>query len=382
MAWPTEVPPLNNLDQTTDKPIDARADILTLAQLVTQIIVAKGLANGVADLDADILIPQNRLPIVPVERGGGGGTTPTENRRNWNMGDAAKEDVNVANGVAGLNADKELKQQLKGAAAANQSHVNFADGSWGPPFPDTSGWITQAMLNTANGSVSGGNVGSLGNVVLPGGKYGFYPQVKRGNEAIVKTVISANATQTWTTRIAFEITSAGDLGQARQEYVQSSPPYNLGDGDVPLFIFAAFRDKQIVGLWEAQDPPWALNGPTLISGKYAGLQLLTREELADPFIREPYIEKLIAGDLEPVAEGQELKQFDMPEIPSPFDDDVAVALIDPVGDECLRLAEMGRCGYNLGELVLSGDLVIGNEPLKRCGPPGVPCVPIRWKRTS
>lgn len=373
MAWPTDRTNQDNVNDPLDLPAFAREDIREHMDLTDSILDARGVANGVCDLDQNILIPLSRVPVVDISRGGTGATNESAARNALGLGSAATKDVNVASGVANLNVDKEVRQMYKGAAAANPGHVLYANGSWAAPYPTSAGWITQAMLKTASGTVTGGSVGFPSTLTLPGGKYGFYPQVREDGDVIM-TVISGGLNDSWTTRIGFEV-SAGGEGRARQEYVQSSPPYDLGDGQVPLFIFVGFRDGEIVGTYEAPEPPWALNGPTDI---HSGLRMLSAAELADPYIREPYLDKLMSGEWEPVAEGMELKNFDMPAVPHPFDADVDAVLIDPVGDECLRLFELQRHGYAIADFIYSGALQISNTPLNRCAPPGVTVVQAKW----
>lgn len=378
MAFPTVPVNTGNTDATSDVPRDARPDILDLMQKFNQMMASYGESSGIAALGSTGDVPLSAIPVVDISRGGTNATSAGGARTNLGLGNAATKDVNIASGVANLDSNKELKQNLKGAASANNNHVWYSDGTWGAPIPSGSGWVTQAMLKTASGTVSGGNVGSFDTIALPGGKFGFTEQIKRDSgDTIVQTIISGDASTTFKARVAFQVQNSGDLGQARQEYMQSSPPYNLGDDDIPLFVFVSFRDGEVAGVYEAQDPPWAMNGPTNI---HTGIRLLTDEEIADPRIRRPYIKCLREGTLEPVAEGQALKNFDMPLIPQPYDGEgLTTVLIDPVGDECLELYELHRSGHCIGSLIRKGALRVDNVPLNRCGPPGVPVVRARWR---
>lgn len=46
-------------------------------------------------------------------------------------------------------------------------------------------------------------------------------------------------------------------------YVQASPPYDLGDGEIPLFVFVKLdADGKMSQLSASIDPPWMYNGPT------------------------------------------------------------------------------------------------------------------------
>lgn len=365
------------MNDPLDLPAVAREDMREHMDLTDGILDARGVPNGVCDLDQNILVPLSRIPVVGVTRGGTGATNESGARAALGLGTAATRNVNTANGVADLNADKEVKQLYKGAAAANNKHVLYANGKWDAPYPSSAGWITQAMLKTGSGSVEGGSVSGLSNVTLPGGRYGFYPQTRADDGSVERiTLCGPTSSGSWVSRVSIQVETSGDRGGARQRWVQSSPPYDFGDGEVPLFIFVAFEDGKINGVWEAPDPPWALNGPTDI---HTGIQLLSMEELQDASIREPYIDGLINGTLEPVAEGMALKNYDMPIIPHPFEDHLDVVLIDPVGDECLRVSELQRHGHSIADMIYSGALRIDNTALKRAGPPGVPVVRAMWK---
>lgn len=73
--------------------------------------------------------------------------------------------------------------------------------------------------------------------------------------------------------IAFEgttrsgVTGANDDAAFRVRYVQSSPPYDMGDGDVPLFVCLAVKkgSGEIHAISSAPDPVWKNNGPTILA---------------------------------------------------------------------------------------------------------------------
>ena len=70
-----------------------------------------------------------------------------------------------------------------------------------------------------------------------------------------------------TTSLVAVLVMASTVGTitARQRFVQASPPYNLGNGDIPLFVFVEVAsDGSILGTCVSTDPPWAYNGPTNI----------------------------------------------------------------------------------------------------------------------
>ncbi|WP_260843338.1 hypothetical protein [Sedimenticola selenatireducens] len=63
MSWPTDDLGTTNTDEGIDNPSIARPMINTLIQRVKSIIAARGVANGVADLDADAKVPNARLRL-------------------------------------------------------------------------------------------------------------------------------------------------------------------------------------------------------------------------------------------------------------------------------------------------------------------------------
>jgi len=62
MAWPTGSINTTNADQDTDSPLQFRSDVLALIQAVNTIIASRGGISGIADLDANGLVPVQRLP--------------------------------------------------------------------------------------------------------------------------------------------------------------------------------------------------------------------------------------------------------------------------------------------------------------------------------
>jgi hypothetical protein len=116
---------------------------------------------------------------------------------------------------------------------------------------------TTASANTAI------NAGTAGSVTLTGGTYSWW-------------TLSATPTG-GTADIVFgnSDTSAGVIGlynnagnnatvHRDERYIQASPPYNLGHGDIPLFVFVLMEGGNIVGIEVAPDPTWAYHGPTNI----------------------------------------------------------------------------------------------------------------------
>jgi hypothetical protein len=152
-----------------------------------------------------------------------------------------------------------------------------------------------------------------------------------------------------------------------QRYVQSSPPYDLGDGEVVWFMFLEVDSNGlIVASWMAQDPPWANNGPTDIRphGGFTrdgtGITLLPEilaehgtidEAIAAGIKRSQVIQRLATDPITAVEITQEMKQRDIGLYPHPFAKQVdpanTIVLLDPM-DSSGVLSRLDACSmtYN------------------------------------
>ena len=191
----------------------------------------------------------------------------------------------------------------------------------------------------------------------------------------------------------------------REYYVTASPPYDLGDGSIPLFVFVKMRDGAPTVVYAAPEAPWHYNGPTQIvatrkdpvSGRswrrvlsvdaelhnlgltpQAAIRqgLFTRQSLADRRAQDR-----ASGDYAEIEITQAVKNADMPIIPHPFErrPGEKIVLLDPVSPVMLELLELHDQGEDVARLVHDGHLIIGNTPLNRAGPRGVDVVGVRWK---
>lgn len=113
--------------------------------------------------------------------------------------------------------------------------------------------VAQAKLKTSTGEVSTDST-SGANLTLPGGEYGFYPQIKSpdgvGLTAYVGTLFTATA---YTTNI-YIIMASAYTGYARQRYVSSSGEVNW------LFFLRDKTTKKIKASWICSDHPCFGNG--------------------------------------------------------------------------------------------------------------------------
>lgn len=120
--------------------------------------------------------------------------------------------------------------------------------------------VGQGELNTSTGAIT---IGSSSSTALPGGVYGFYPQTAANVETYGPelSLLVSVASATYATYVGNQ---AGAAGKAQHRYINASPPFNLGHGDIPLFVFVLIDNntKEIKSTYVANVPPWGYNGKT------------------------------------------------------------------------------------------------------------------------
>ena len=200
----------------------------------------------------------------------------------------------------------------------------------------------------------------------------------------------------------------------KYRYIQSSPPYDLGDGDVPLFI-NLMLDKttgEVHSMALAPDPSWAGNGPTNIKPEFydgegnayvterspGNAILLAKRKLAlqgDDVARAEYLAEARTLKETIVPLTMEMKVRDRDVIPHPWVKFVdynkyQVVTLDPVGpivrefyemidadeDSIDEISELLSDKFNQYFVV---DEVMSNA--KRKAPLLAPAARFRWKRT-
>lgn len=263
--------------------------------------------------------------------------------------------------------------------------------------------IGQNQLETATGTVS--TAGSS-NLTLPGGQYGFYPQISSTGGTMTGTISLSGSFGGFTTNIGLSVGTAS-LAEARQRYVEASPPYDLGDGDVPLFIFALVdASGKIISSYAAETPPWAYNGPTdirpdLYEKRKSGTtftrgrplkrvrrispSLRLRLQSADPVERAAALLEQASAPLENVVITTAFKNTDMELIPHPFLQNalagLSVILLDPVCQVVEQARALHREGESVPRLLHRGLITFDNVPLGRHTPNGVKAFAPKWRVT-
>lgn len=260
------------------------------------------------------------------------------------------------------------------------------------------GTVAQAWLSTTTGEVSTTSSAPV-QLTLAGGSYGFYPQlIDPSGGGIVASLSQGTIAASYTTNISMTA-SGGTTVYAKQRYVQASPPYDLGDGEIPLFVFVKVNALgNVLATYVAPEAPWHYNGPTDIRAEryssdrrgyrkvkqffaeHGNIQSarqsgMTRDQIAQAIANSPMVEIELT---------QDIKNADMPLIPHPFctlGAGESVVLIDPVSTFVVRACRLHDGGESICDLLHSGEIVFGNTDLPRNKPPGVLAVAPRWKLT-
>jgi hypothetical protein len=175
-----------------------------------------------------------------------------------------------------------------------------------------------------------------------------------------------------------------------ERYVQASPPYNLGHGDIPLFVFVLMEGGNVVGIEVAPDPTWAYHGPTNICperrDRVTGKGYRRYREIGGvPYvaaIKDPLmLRRVMAGAQEVTMIEREItheiKNRDMNLWPHPWcvGNDLtgkSVVLLDPTSALVDRLANI-HAEAEAREVVgiVKQYLTIDNAPLSYTTPTGV-----------
>ena len=257
--------------------------------------------------------------------------------------------------------------------------------------------VSQGKLKTTTGTVSVTNGVTV--ATLPGGEYGFYPRVRvtgAGGNIIAHIAEAGYVGSSYMSAIYLSTNGQNQTADAEQRYAQASPPYDLGDGEIPLFVFCVMNsDGTIHSTYVAPEAPWHNNGPTSIcpdveiggkkfqrrrkiiaefgSIKDALKSGLPRAQVMDRLATDPMIDREIT---------QAIKNADMLLIPHPFAGNnltgKTVVMLDPVSPLMHSFLNLHESGGSVTEIMRDW-VTIGNTALARVGPPGVMVVNARLK---
>lgn len=131
---------------------------------------------------------------------------------------------------------------------------------------DAAGEISELISNSSTEEI---------NTVLPGGTHGFMPRIRSLQASRLNFIgFSYDNNQTNGTFLPTSYTDVTGLIQnpsgdnvtvfMQQFYIQASPPYKIGKEEWGHFLFLLLdiTTGEIKSAYEAEDPPWAYNGPS------------------------------------------------------------------------------------------------------------------------
>jgi hypothetical protein len=249
--------------------------------------------------------------------------------------------------------------------------------------------IGQGELKTTTASASQQvNAGATASVTLTGGTYSWWTLSAVPSGGTADIVFGNGDTAAGVIGI---YNNAGNLADVYRDerYVQASPPYNLGHGDIPLFVFVLMEGGNVVGIEVAPDPTWAYHGPTNIcperrdrvTGKgYRRYREIGGVPYAAAIRDQAVLRRVMAGTQEVTMIEREItheiKNRDMNLWPHPWvGNDLtgkSVVLLDPTSALVDRLANI-HAEAEAREVVgiVKQYLTIDNAPLAYTTPNGV-----------
>jgi len=248
--------------------------------------------------------------------------------------------------------------------------------------------------------------------VLSGGQYSFYPRISITSNFGALTSFnlgSSGGTIGLNTYISMAaITTLGDpaiTGESTNRFVNSSAPWNMGHGDIALFIFFRVNNEgHITGSSVSPAPVWGYNGktslvPDRVSKTYSenGSEIFVKKFKTivnpdHPVILPPWqggdpalwnqdaLDAYLNPEMVEIEIDQSMKNADMVDIPHPFNtlgETDTVVLIDPCSSVVDQLACLHKNGENIAEMFRNGYLTIGNECL-HTAPNGVSVRVANW----
>ena len=186
-----------------------------------------------------------------------------------------------------VDADSPVDSVLMGLLRTNlDDHESRIDANYSASNP-----VPQAGLETAQGSVS--TAGANVNLTLPGGEYGFYPQLNDNGVGPISAEIGVSFSGTgYVTNIT--LSSVSGSVSAQHRYIQASPPYMIGSKKWGHFLYLLRRisDGVVVSSYEAEDPCWAYNGLNHLPKDHADRISAVPHPFADYWGKDPAVDGL------------------------------------------------------------------------------------------
>lgn len=306
--------------------------------------------------------------------------------------------------------------QILTAAQMNNMQADMtalANGDAGAPSIQTAAYGTGTVDQAAIGASAVGQsevkksyqtvsaAGTTNTFVFSGGVYGMSSQLTTNVSTTLCSLYmgagpSVSASSSWSL-IDNTGTTSADL-----YYFTASPPYDMGDGEVPLFIyFRMDKSGNIKALSVSTEAPWHYNGPTnIVPSKYEKkngilVPYVRRKDMSNfkrTYFRsvemggkyiEEYIEAFINAEDIDVELTQDIKNADMNILPSALlctPEDETLGMLDPVSDISWKILAMtSHKDFSAVEFIAK-HCTIHNEVVNRKGPDGIKIFKFTEKR--
>jgi len=270
--------------------------------------------------------------------------------------------------------------------------------------------VAQADLKSTTANQSSGSVASNGTFEFTptGGLFTFAGFVGQ-NTAVTSTehmrIRCHSSQQANLIRVKNNV-GAAKTASLLTRFIQGSPPYNLGNGDIPLFVFLLLdkTTKEILGAELAEDPPWYAYGPHTLGlygkiekyigvwGRNLGSILDDPKERDEVLLKLKKLNDLKIQALKKEPWSQQDKNIDMNIVPHLFNqyDSLKhdVVLVDPCGSivETLSYMHKAMCLEDMKKESLIGLFENGKIKIKSplrgvvC-PKGVIPLGVEWARS-
>ncbi len=261
--------------------------------------------------------------------------------------------------------------------------------------------VGQSELKTTTSSQSLSlPVGTTSTLSLTGGVYGFNAGARSLNYSFTNYRCTGGAASYATTESVIHNDSSTHTAYFYHGYVQASPPYNLGDGDIPLFVYIVVDNSsgEAESISVAPEASWHYNGHTDIRAtrkdNVSGRSWkevpqiisdlndanLTKQEAVrlGVYTRDVITDRLLSDNIVEMEITQNIKQADMNIIPHPYTFNnlrgKTVVMLDPVSPLTEKLLYMHESGEDVLQLIEGEKITFGNTALSRAMPSGVMAV--------
>ncbi|NCW67323.1 MAG: hypothetical protein EBV86_01970 [Marivivens sp.] len=278
----------------------------------------------------------------------------------------------------------------------DQNPHAIAEGASGAPKIQTAAYGAGSVDRTAittDTTSNSTNSDTVQTYVVTGGGYAFQneyrisSQTDSGSRTASYEGTRSVTFSNWSlTNVCYQMIEGQTDTVSRTMYVDTifidaSPPYDLGDGEVKAFIFVHMNSLgQIISVSSSKTPPWVHNGPTKATPDYCentpdGLKKYKYECTVNE--ETGIIEKV------PVEITQAVKNADMDYLPHPFctvapSDNIV--MIDCMDTE--YLADLMSAGISVNELLHNDYLRVKNDRVSRKGPKNLMQCGFTWKNSK